>query len=178
MKMQTKTAVAVAAFVVLLASYAMPADLSNNAEPTVLPYSVATDLNFTKGLSTPRYILSSSQRTNQELAVLSSYAIIDYTQSVAMFYGSDGFYEMNPVLGKRPTRQSMALFGLIGVSVFYALAKTLPDPWKQIFVDSVIASEQMNIEDNRRVHQGWNNGGPPVRGRSFNGVPIVISFRF
>lgn len=178
MKKQTRTAVAVAAFVVLVASYAMAADLGSRGESSILPYSVATDLNISKGLSTPRYILSSSQKTNQELAVLSSFALIDYTQSVSMFYKSEGFYEMNPALGKKPSRQNMALFGLIGVTVFYALAKTLPDPWKQIFVDSVIASEQMNIEDNRRIHQGWNNGGPPVRGRSFNGVPIVLSFRF
>ena len=177
MNNMTKGMVTVAV-VVLLASHAMAADQGSRGESTVLPYSVAADLNITKGLSTPRHILSSSQRTNQELAVLSSFAVIDYTQSVSMFYKSSGYYELNPTLGKRPSRQNMALFGLIGVSVFYALAKTLPDPWKQIFVDSVIASEQMNIEDNRRIHQGWNNGGPPVRGRSFNGVPIVLSFRF
>jgi hypothetical protein len=36
----------------------------------------------------------------------------------------------------------------------------------------------MNIEDNRRVFPGWNTDGPPMRGRTFNGVPLIISLRF
>ena len=112
------------------------------------------------------------------MAAITSMALIDYTQSVSMFSGSDGYYELNPLLGKKPGKTDMMAFGVIGLGIFYFLENNLSDPWRQIVVDSIIASERLNIEDNRRIRDGWNTDGPPIRGRTFNCVPIVISFRF
>jgi hypothetical protein len=156
---------------------AMSAERGVVGELTMLPYSVSIERSISKEFSSPRYSVSREGKIGQETAVLTSFALIDYTQSVSMFFGGGRYRELNPILGKKPSRGSMALFGIIGVTLFYLVADSLSDPWKQVFVDSIIASEQMNIEENRRVYLGWNTDGPPVRGRSFSGVPIVISFR-
>jgi hypothetical protein len=159
-------------------SDAVSAERNIPDESSVLPYTITVERNISKELSSPRYVVSGAEKLGHETAILTSYALIDYTQSVAMFYGGSGnFRELNPMLGSKPTRRNMALFGIIGVGLFYLIADTLNDPWKQIFVDSIIASEGMNIDDNRRVQQGWNTGGPPIRGRAFNGIPIIISVR-
>jgi hypothetical protein len=158
-------------------SDALSADRKIATESIVVPYTITVERNIAKELSSPRYVLSREERLGHETALLTSFALIDYTQSVAMFFGSGSYRELNPMLGTKPTRQSMALFGIIGVGLFYLFADTLSEPWKQIFVDSIIASEGMNIDDNRRVYQGWNTDGPPIRGRSFNGIPIIISVR-
>ena len=114
----------------------------------------------------------------EELALLISLAAADYQQSVDMFYHSEGYHEINPILGTDPSRTNLLAFGVIGVGLTYFIADTLPKPWKQIFFDSVIASEKMNIEENSRAYSGRNINGPPVRGREINGIPIVISLRF
>lgn len=113
-----------------------------------------------------------------DFALLMSFAVIDYNQSVNMFYQSQGYYEVNQVLGKGPTRGDMIAFGMIGVGLTYLLSDMLPEPWNRILIDSVIASEKRNIEENRRVYSGWNTEGPPLRGREMNAIPIVISLRF
>jgi len=114
----------------------------------------------------------------EELALLISLAAADYQQSVDMFYHSDGYHEINPILGTNPSRASMLVFGAIGIGLTYLVADTLPKPWRQIFIDSVIASEQLNVEENHRAYTGWNVSGPPVRGRLINGIPIVVCIRF
>jgi hypothetical protein len=45
-------------------------------------------------------------------------------------------------------------------------------------MDSIIATEKMNIEENRTVYKGWNTEGPPLRGRTMDGIPIMVSLRF
>jgi hypothetical protein len=113
-----------------------------------------------------------------DFALLMSFAVIDYNQRVNMFYESQGYYEVNQVLGKSPTRGDMIAFGMIGVGLTYLLSDMLPEPWNRILIDSVIASEMRNIEENRRVYSGWNTEGPPLRGREMNAIPIIISLRF
>lgn len=198
--MKTQLTVAATAILFLLvivsyASYAVPAERNMTDELPALPAAASTEINIMKELSvspsavsseqnlrkelsSPRYALSPKQKVAQEMAVITSFALIDYHQSVSMFYGSDGYSELNPALGQNPTRQEMATFGVVGLGAFYLLANNLSEPWRQIVVDSIIASERMNIEDNRRISQGWNTNGPPIRGRLFNGVPLVISLRF
>lgn len=114
----------------------------------------------------------------EELALLVSLAAVDYQQSVDMFYHGDGYYELNPILGTEPSRKDMLAFGAIGVGLTYLLADTMPKPWRRIILDSVIASEKMNIEENHRAYTGWNANGAPVRGREINGIPIVVCIRF
>jgi hypothetical protein len=123
-------------------------------------------------------IPANADDNTEELALLISLAAADYQQSVVMFYHSDGYHEINPILGTNPSRTNMLAFGAIGVGLTYLVADTLPKPWRQILLDSVIASEKMNIEENSRAYSGLNINGPPVRGREINGIPIVISLRF
>lgn len=164
-------------FCLMVAPQAFSEDRINPGVSTVLPYSVSVDRNFSTELSTPRYVVTRDHKVRQNTAVLASFAVIDYTQSVAMFYGSQGYREMNPLLGSKPSRGNMIAFGIIGVGLFYLVSDYLSEPWRQIFADSILASERMNIEDNRRLHKGSNTDGPPIRGRSFNGIPIVICVR-
>lgn len=116
--------------------------------------------------------------TAEKLAVVTTFALVDYNQSVDMFYKQTGYHEVNPLLGRSPSRSELITFGTAGLGALYIAALTLPDPWRQIALDSVIATEQLNIEENRRVYQGWNTDGPPLQGRTFDTIPILISFRF
>ena len=116
--------------------------------------------------------LSIEQRAEhmEKLAVLAAYAVIDYRQSCEMFYSRAGYYENNPILGPHPSRASMAAFGVAGMGLTYIAGEILPDPWATVVLDSVIASEQYNIEENARVEAGQQ--------RRISGVPIIISIRF
>jgi hypothetical protein len=116
--------------------------------------------------------------TAEQIAILASFALIDYNQSVDMFFNNTGYYELNPVLGPAPRREDLILFGITGIGLTYVLAEVLPPALKQVVIDSVIATERLNIEDNRTLYKGWNKDGPPMRGRSMNGIPIMISLRF
>lgn len=115
---------------------------------------------------------------SEQVAVIVSFAFIDYNQSVDMFFKSEGYHEVNPILGPSPSRGDLIAFGAIGVGLSYVIAETIPNPWKQIAIDSIIATERFNIEENRRAYQGWNTEGPPLLGRSIHSIPIMISFRF
>ena len=119
-----------------------------------------------------------ADETSEQVVVIASFAFIDYNQSVDMFFRSEGYHEMNPILGPSPSRGDMLAFGAIGVGLSYVIAEIIPDPWKRIVIDSIIATERFNIEENRRVYHGWNTEGPPLLGRSLDIIPIVLSFRF
>jgi len=171
------SAVFFAFFSLLRATYAFSEDPSSTGNISVLPYSIFPERSIDKELSSPRYTLSAKQQRVEDIAALTSFALIDYSQTVSMLYGSSGYQELNPILGTNPRIGDVIAFGIIGVGLFSVLAMTLPDSWKQIFVDSVMSTEGLNIADNRQVYQGWNTDGPPIRGRSFNGIPIIISIR-
>ncbi len=114
-----------------------------------------------------------------DIALLSSYAVIDYLQSVEMFFNNTGYHEVNPILGKYPSREDMLMFGGIGIAATVVLGSVLPDTWRRIVLDSIIATEQLTIEDNRKLAEGWSQDGPPIRGRTMKGgIPIVISLRY
>ena len=115
----------------------------------------------------------------EQIAVLASFAVVDYQQSVAMFYESNGYYELNPLLGTSPGRVELISFGVVGVGLVYFAVEMLPEGWRQVVMDSIVATERLNIEDNRTVYEGWNTEGPPLRGRTMdNGIPIMVSLRF
>jgi len=128
--------------------------------------------------SIPHYTMSANERLIADTSLLSTFAAIDYTQSVEMFFHRKGYRELNPILGEHPSRQRMALFGLVSVAAVFIIAKALPNSWSRVFIDSVTASEVMNIEENRQLMDGYTVSGPPVRGRVFQSIPIVIHFRF
>jgi hypothetical protein len=163
---------------VLLSVSTVSAEQNIIGELAISPKAASREQNIMKELSTPRYAVAAKQKKAEELAIIASYALIDYSQSVTMFYKMDGYQEINPILGPKPSRASLFAFCVLGTGLFSIIADNLSDPWRQIFVDSVIATEQFNIEDNRRVYPGWNTDGPPVHGRLVNSVPIIISLRF
>jgi hypothetical protein len=181
MKVLIRATVTVYVFLMIFSTFALPEERIITPDiPDIMiqSYPLSIEQKISKELSTPRDTLSKDQKIKEELTILTSFAFIDYNQSVAMFFGTGGYNEVNPILGPKPSKGDMVVFGAMGIGLSYFLSTTLSDPWRQIVVDSIIASERMNIEDNRRVYQGWNTDGPPVRGRFIPGVPIILSLRF
>lgn len=178
--MNTRTTIAATAVVLIMLfpTYAMPEERTITPDIMIQPHTPPMEQKIAKELSTPRYPVSKEQKVREETAVIASFVFIDYNQSVAMFYKNEGYHEINPVLGPKPSRSGLMAFGVVGAGLFYILADKVPDPWRQVVVDSIMASERMNIEENRRVYPGWNTDGPPLRGRLINGIPIVVSLRF
>ena len=102
-----------------------------------------------------------------KLTILTVLATIDYTQSAEIFYHRTGYAELNPILGKQPSRSDMITFGVVSIG----LLALLPDkPWARVLIDSAITSEYWNVEDNRAVLSG--------QGRRINAIPIIVTFRF
>jgi hypothetical protein len=122
--------------------------------------------------------IAGADETTEQIAILASFALVDYQQSVDMFFENDGYHELNPVLGPYPSRGELLSFGTIGVGLTYLAAELLPESWRQVVMDSIIATERLNIEDNRLVYKGWNTDGPPLRGRTMAGIPIIVSLKF
>jgi hypothetical protein len=181
MKLPFSPSIIVYALFMLSASLALSEERKLSPEmPDIMiqSYPRSIEQRIASDLSTPRMYRSESQILRDKLAVLTSFALIDYYQSATMFSPSGGYYEVNPIFGQSPSKSDMIAFGAAGLGLSYVLAGTLSEPWRQIAVDSIIASERMNIEENRQVYRGWNTEGPPIRGRSFNGIPILISLRF
>ena len=102
-------------------------------------------------------------------AMLTAYAAIDFDQSAGWVTPGGGTYELNPALGKHPTRQDMLAFGVVGIGLLYLASEVLPEPWGRIVLDSAVSSEQFNIEDNVRAKEGQ---------RLIEAIPIIITMRF
>ena len=181
MKILIRAAITTYVFLMIFSTFALPEERTltpNMPDIMIQSYPISIEQKIAKEFSTPRDPLSNEQKIKEELTILTSFAFIDYNQSVAMFFGTGGYHEVNPILGPKPSKGDMVVFGAMGIGLSYFLSATLSDPWRQIVVDSIIASERMNIEGNRRVYQGWNTDGPPIRGRFITGIPIILSFRF
>ena len=109
-------------------------------------------------------------RQAEGMAVLAVFAAIDYDQSCKMFFERKGYFELNPILGKYPTRKELAAFGILGLGTVYLLQSVMPDAMSRVFLDSVLESQQMNIEENVRVKNNQR--------RQISGIPIILSIRF
>jgi len=109
---------------------------------------------------------------NSQIAVLASFAAIDYNQSVELFYDREreGFFDSNPVLGKHPERREMMAFGIVGVGLTWAAVNALPPAWAALVADSVVSSEQAVVEDNARLLAGEK--------KQIAGVPIILTWRW
>jgi hypothetical protein len=110
----------------------------------------------------------------EKIAVLAAFAAIDYRQSCDIFYGRQGHYELNPVIGKQPSRRGMLAFGTMGIGLLWGGAELLERAGypraAQVLVDSALSSEQWNIEDNVLLTDG--------KQRRINAVPIVLTWRW
>ncbi len=107
--------------------------------------------------------------STQKFTYIGVLAVIDYWQTVnTVVRQPDRYRELNPVLGERPTRQSLALFGAVGISAVYALDKYLPETLARIVVDSIIMTEQVNVWENQYA----------IEGRKRMPVMIAVSYQF
>ena len=115
--------------------------------------------------------LTATTENDRKLMTLASLALIDYQQSVKMFYKSDGHHELNPVLGTNPEREDLMMFGLAGMTLAYGINELMPEGlFKDFLFDSVLATERFNIEENQRVMRTGK--------RSFECIMLVMSFDF
>ena len=117
--------------------------------------------------------LKAYQLTQTDLKVLNLalYATIDYKKSTTMFYDLPNRKELNPLLGDKPSRESMMIFGAVGVAATYGISKFLPDgTFKNVLIDSILMTEQLNIEENKKTIQYGK--------RTFNTIMLVMNFKF
>lgn len=115
----------------------------------------------------------SANVTNHDMKIVNLllYAAIDYKQSTTMFYNLPGRRELNPLLGDKPSRESMLMFGAAGVAATYGISKLLPDGvFKNVLIDSILMTEKLNIEENKNTIQYGK--------RTFNTIMIVVGFQF
>lgn len=93
-----------------------------------------------------------SCEASEKTITLLAMSLIDFNQSVEMFYGrgKGEFIEFNPLLNGKPSRESMILMGSAGITIYYAIEELVKEGfWKDLVLDSVLATEKLNIEDNR-----------------------------
>lgn len=109
-------------------------------------------------------------RPIEKLATLAAYAYVDYDQSTGVVTPGGSSVEGNPLLGDHPSREDMLMFGAAGIGLAYIATEILPEPWDRIVLDSVLASEQFNIEENALVLDG--------KKRKINGIPFILRFEF
>ena len=64
---------------------------------------------------------------------------------------SGGMYEMNPLLGRHPSTQSMAVFALAANVLISYVADHIALKWREVLWDTVLTSEKMNIEGNAQL---------------------------
>ena len=108
---------------------------------------------------------------DQRFLLLGLLAAADYHQSCEMFYKREGIIEINPILGEKPGRRDMALFGLVSLALVWLLDKEINDPLRTVLMDSIIASESMNVQENSFILNSSYH-------RKLDAIPIMITFRW
>ena len=128
-------------------------------------------LLFCFAIPVSAFELNTPTENDRKLMTLASLAMIDYQQSVKMFYKKGGHKELNPVLGTNPEREDLMMFGLAGMTLAYGINEIMPEgKFKDFLFDSVLATERLNIEENKQV---MNTGK-----RTFECIMLVMSFDF
>lgn len=97
----------------------------------------------------------------RKIAYLAGMAMVDYHQTITTLDAHPDLYELNPALGPHPSRAALVAFGILGVTAT-ALLTRIEHPLARIVVDSIIATEQINVYENQNP-----------RGR--RGLPIMIA---
>ena len=109
--------------------------------------------------------------TDSKILALGIMSLIDYEQSTTMFFNRRGFSETNPLLGAKPGRENLAAFGLVGLTLVWGGSKLLSEgKFKNFVIDSIIATEKLNIEENREIMR--------YRNPKYNRMMLVLSFDF
>lgn len=87
---------------------------------------------------------------------------VDYAQSKSLFK-KPGHHEMNPLLSRKPSDESLAGFGVAGVGAAYLLSKNMKDgKFKDLVMDSIVESEKFNVEENMRIKKGGKRQLPAI----------------
>ncbi|MCK9420252.1 MAG: hypothetical protein M0R70_12820 [Nitrospirae bacterium] len=87
----------------------------------------------------------------QKTLYLTVLAAVDYHQTVRSVIDQPlKYHEMNPVLGEHPSRAALAVFGTVGIAAT-ALISRIDHPLARIVVDSIIATEQVNVWENEHT---------------------------
>ena len=70
--------------------------------------TIATFIVLVVCCATPAFAFdfANPQENDKKLLTLATMALIDYQQSVRMFYEMDGYKELNPILGSNPGRET------------------------------------------------------------------------
>lgn len=114
--------------------------------------------------------VSFADNKTKELLTLAVMAGIDYSQSKENI--KKGHIEINPLLGENPSNKEMAIFGIVCIGATYGVMNTMPEgKLKNFVMDSILATEQLNIEENRNVKQYGHRTFPKT-------LMIVLSFKF
>ncbi|MBU0481441.1 MAG: hypothetical protein KKG47_10085 [Proteobacteria bacterium] len=135
--------------------------------------TIATLVLFIICFATPAAALdfNFSKANDEKLLTLATLAMIDYQQSVKMFYKSNGYKELNPLLGAHPERNDLLISGFTSLTLAYAVNELMPEgKFKNFLFDSIIATERLNIEENRQAIETGK--------RNFEGIMMVMSFEF
>jgi hypothetical protein len=78
---------------------------------------------------------------------LTAIAVVDYGQT-RWFLANTPLVEMNPLLGERPNRESMLLFGGAALLGHAAIARLLPNPYRRAWQHAAICLWAANISRN------------------------------
>ncbi|MBU0483033.1 MAG: hypothetical protein KKB30_00790 [Proteobacteria bacterium] len=133
--------------------------------------TIATLIVLVVCFATPVFAFDFTNPTegDKKLLTLVSLAMIDYQQSLEMFYEMDGYEELNPLLGEKPGREDLMMFGLASLTIAYGINELMPEgKFKDFLFDSLLATEKLNIEENA---QDMDTGK-----RTFDGLMLVLSF--
>ena len=121
--------------------------------------------------TTPAHALNNSAKNDEKLAALVLLTMIDHHQSVHMFYKCGDHLELNPIIGARPDRRDLVMYQLAGLGIAYGLNDVMPEgKFKDFLIDSVLATEKFNIEENQKVISSNK--------RTFDCIMLVMSFNF
>lgn len=78
--------------------------------------------------------------------------VTDWGQTLSM--ERDGYVhhqEINPILGKTPSRQSINLYFPIALGLSYLVADSLPSPYRSIFLYTYVAVEATTVGRNYKL---------------------------
>lgn len=111
--------------------------------------------------------LSQATDNTDKLTMLAIQSFIDYHQTVKCL--DSGGIELNPILGKQPSKTELFTFGLVSNALVFGIDQYFaPSRFKTILIDSIIKTEQVNIEWNKQLLNGHD--------RPYNTIVVFIKF--
>ena len=107
---------------------------------------------------------------SQKLTYLAALAALDLKQTTDYIVTNKNNYEVNPILGPHPTHRDLQMVAMVGIASAWVFMKYFPEGVvKHVILDSVIASEQANIREDRDLYQHHKTSMP---------IMVVASIQF